>query len=246
MRWQGFLLDVGGVLRVGSAAAPGAAETVAWLREARVPFRLLSNTTTTSRGALAEELTAMGMPIAPDEILTATTATAAHLRSVGGTSLFLVSAAARADLGGLPEAEVGARHVVVGDTDQVFTRDAMNRAFRALRAGADLIAMARNRWFPSPDGPVVDIGAVIAALEYAAEVRATLVGKPARAFFLQGARALGLPPERVAMVGDDAEADVEGAQAAGLGGIFVGAAWDRPGQPDAIIGTIGGLLAATV
>jgi HAD superfamily hydrolase (TIGR01509 family) len=132
---------------------------------------------------------------------------------------------------------------VLADTDEAFTRAGMDRAFRALRAGADLIAMARNRWFATPAGPAVDIGAVVAALAYAAEVEAVLVGKPAADFFLQGARDLGLPPEQVAMVGDDPEADVLGAQEAGLSGIFVGKAWERPGRPDAMLESIAQLPA---
>ena len=239
----GLLIDIGGVLRVGPNALPGAAGALAALRHAGLPFRLLSNTSSTSREELAGELSRMGIAVEAAEVLTATTATAGYLRRVGGASLFLVSPAARADLAGLPESPEAPRHVVLADTDEAFTRAGMDRAFRALRAGADLIAMARNRWFATPAGPAVDIGAVVAALEYAAEVEAVLVGKPAADFFLQGARDLGLPPEQVAMVGDDPEADVLGAQEAGLSGIFVGKAWERPGRPDAMLASIAQLPA---
>lgn len=241
MAWRGFLIDVGGVLRVGPHALPGAAEALAALRRADRPFRLLSNTSSTSREELARDLSRLGIAVETAEILTATTATADYLRRVGGASLFLVSGAARADLVGLPESARDPRHVVIGDTDEAFTRAALDRAFRALRGGADLVAMARNRWFATPAGPAVDIGAAVAALEYAADVRAILVGKPAGAFFLQGTLALGLPPHAVAMVGDDPEADILGAQAAGLGGIFVGREWPGPGCPDAMLAGIGQL-----
>lgn len=239
--WKGFLIDVGGVLRVGPQAVPGASQALATLRAAGVPFRLLSNTSSRSRAAMAADLAGMGLPVGPEEILTATTATAVYLREVGGASLVLASPSARADLEGLPEAGEDAAHVVLGDTDLAFTRAAMNRAFRALRGGADLVAMARNRWFATPRGPAVDIGAVVAALEYAADVRAILVGKPAAPFFAQGVAALGLRPSEVAMVGDDPEADVLGAQAAGLGGVYVGGDWGGPGSPDAVLASVAGL-----
>ncbi len=156
--------------------------------------------------------------------------------------MWIVSGAARADLAGLPEDPDRPDHVVIGDTDGAFSRPVLNRAFRALRAGADLVAMARNRWYATAAGPAVDIGAAVAALEYAAEVRATVIGKPSAPFFHAGAAALGLAPEDVAMVGDDPEADIVGALAAGFPAIWVRSAlaWPtglRP-RPDAVIGSL--------
>lgn len=244
MPWKGWLLDVGGVLQAGGRALPGAAEALAALRRRGVPFRLLSNTSSRSRATLAAELGRLGLAVGPGELLTATTATAEYLRRVGGPSLLLVGADARADLAGCPEDREHPAHVVLGDTPEAFGRPVLNAAFRALRGGADLVAMARNRWYAAADGPAIDIGALVAALEYAAEVRATVVGKPAASFFLQGVAALGLQPGEVAMVGDDPEADVVGAMDAGLGGVFVGPAeaWGVRGRrPAARLGGVGEL-----
>lgn len=241
MPWRGCLIDVGGVLQVGDAALPGAAEALATLRRAGVPFRLLSNTSSRSRHALAAQLVSSGLPVGPEDLLTATVATAAHLRRVGGGCLFFVRPDVRDDLVGIAEDVTHPAHVVVGDTPEIFAREALDQAFRALRAGADLIAMAKNRWFATPAGPAVDIGAAIAALEYASGIQATVIGKPSGAFFLEGVRALELRPTEVAMVGDDPEADAIGAMDAGLGGIFVGppGAWTVPGRgPDATIRTV--------
>lgn len=239
MAWRGLLLDVGGVLHAGGALLPGAAGAVDALRARGIPFRLLSNTTSRSRASLAAELRRAGLPVAAEDLLTATGATAAHLRGVGGTSLLIVSAGAREDLAGLPEDPEHPAHVVLGDTDAAFSRPVLNRAFRALCAGADLVAMARNRWYAGAAGPAIDIGAAVAALEYAAGVRATVTGKPSPAFFRAGIAALGLPPSEVAMVGDDPEADIAGALAAGLGAVWVGepSAWPPglPGRPQAVI-----------
>jgi ribonucleotide monophosphatase NagD (HAD superfamily) len=48
-----------------------------------------------------------------------------------------------------------------------------------------------------------------------------LVGKPSGAFFRAALKRLGLPPEQVAMIGDDIDSDVGGAQALGMAGILV-------------------------
>ena len=68
---------------------------------------------------------------------------------------------------------------------------------------------------------MLDAGAYVAALEYASGKQAKLVGKPSRQFFEIALEGFGLPPHQVAMVGDDVENDVGGAQRAGLMGILV-------------------------
>ena len=77
----------------------------------------------------------------------------------------------------------------------------------------------------------------------------TGTGKPARAFFDQAVDSLGLPADRVMMIGDDAASDVQGALDAGLQGCLVKTGKYRPGDEDGIRGTfwleadIGGAVA---
>jgi ribonucleotide monophosphatase NagD (HAD superfamily) len=139
------------------------------------------------------------------------------------------------DEAGEPGASAAA--VVVGDSPEVVNHPTLNRAFRLIRGGAQLIGMHKNQWWLTPDGPTIDSGAIVAALEYSTGVRATIVGKPAREFFVQAARELadeisardGTHPERpkriprsaFVMVGDDILTDVFAAQQAGLRGVFV-------------------------
>jgi phospholysine phosphohistidine inorganic pyrophosphate phosphatase len=104
--------------------------------------------------------------------------------------------------------------------------------------GADLIALQRNRYWRREDGLALDAGPFVAALEYASGRSATVVGKPEAGFFRLALEDLGLGPHEVAMVGDDAEADVVGAQAAGLKGILVRTGKYRPeteGRPDLVL-----------
>ena len=57
--------------------------------------------------------------------------------------------------------------MVVGDAGEAFTYRALNAAFRRLLDGAEFLALARNRIFTEPDGPSLDTGPFVAALEYA-------------------------------------------------------------------------------
>lgn len=68
----------------------------------------------------------------------------------------------------------------------------------------------------------------MAALEYATGRQAVVVGKPSPSFFELALRDLGVEPEQAAIVGDDVESDIGGAQAAGLRGILVRTGKYRP------------------
>jgi HAD superfamily hydrolase (TIGR01450 family) len=121
--------------------------------------------------------------------------------------------------------------VIFGDADHGLSFENMNRAFRLVRRGADLIAMHRNGWWYTAQGETIDTGSFVAAIEYATGVRARVTGKPGPLMFRTAYRAMaaevaaaGGPPLRrheVAMVGDHAPQDVSGAHRAGLRGILV-------------------------
>jgi ribonucleotide monophosphatase NagD (HAD superfamily) len=121
--------------------------------------------------------------------------------------------------------------VVIGDSPDELSRENLDRAFRFVRDGAELIGMHRNLWWLTPDGPSLDAGAFLVGIERAAGVRARILGKPSRAFFVQAARDLGVEAvgngrgavrhADIAMVGDDVWTDVLAAKRAGLRGIFV-------------------------
>ena len=87
--------------------------------------------------------------------------------------------------------------------------------------GAKILALQKNRFWQTGEGLTIDAGAMVAALEYATNKRATIIGKPRKEFFLQAAGKLKIPAQELAMVGDDLETDIEGGQNAGLLGIAV-------------------------
>ncbi len=111
--------------------------------------------------------------------------------------------------------------VVVGDLGRDVNFDILNAAFLSIKNGARLVALQKNRFWQTKEGLAIDTGAFVAALEYAADVEARLVGKPNRAYFDAALHDLGLPANRVAMVGDDITTDILGAQAVGARTILV-------------------------
>jgi HAD superfamily hydrolase (TIGR01458 family) len=249
---EGLLLDIDGVLVTSWQPIPGAVEAVAAIERAGVPFCLITNTTTHSRNGLADQLRSTGFEVSAERIVTAVTATAAHLRSAhpGASAFVLTDGDPRDDLEGVAvcdepeEADV----MVLGGASDDFSYDLVNRVFRRLMDGAPLVAMHRNLYWRTARGWELDGGAFVAGLEVAAGIAAVSCGKPAREFFEAAVQLLGMPAARAAMVGDDIANDVEGARAAGLVGILVRTGKFRAddlekGSPDAILDSLADLPA---
>lgn len=244
-----ILLDVDGVLHVSGELIPGAVEAVARLRELGHRLRFVTNNTTHSRTALAEELRGLGIEVDDDELQTTAAAAA---RALAGRRVFaLVMHGLVPDLEGIVLVGEGADAVLLGGADEteetgrVFSYMNLARAFSELEAGAELYCLHKNRWWQTSRGPLLDSGAFVAGLEYAAGVEATVLGKPSPAYFEAALAAVDADPELTWMVGDDLESDIAGAQRYGLKTVLVRTGKFRPEQlerttiaPDAVVSSI--------
>ncbi len=219
---RGLLVDLDGTVYEAGLPVPGAAEAIGSLRDSGLPFLFTTNTSRMSRADVAKSLARMGLGVREEEILTAPVAAVEWLRSEGLRRVHpLIATPTHADFADFELTESAPEAVLVGDLGAGFTFARLNAAFRSLRAGARLVAIHRNRYWIPEEGPTLDAGPFVAALEYAAEVRATLVGKPSAEFFRMAARRLELPVEALAVVGDDPETDIRGGRRAGLATIQV-------------------------
>jgi HAD superfamily hydrolase (TIGR01458 family) len=244
-----ILLDVDGVLHVSGEPLEGAAVAVERLRHAGHRLRFVTNSTTVSRAELAAGLRAAGFELEDDELQT--TAAAAAKLLAGKRVLALTMPALTADLEGVELVGEGAEAVLLGgadeteETNRVFSYMNLARAFAELAGGAELYCLHRNRWWQTSQGPLLDSGAFVAGLEYAARVEAVVIGKPSPPFFDAALKALDADAELTWMVGDDVEADIAGAQRCGLRTVLVRTGKFRPDAldrarvvPDAVLSSI--------
>jgi len=220
-----ILLDVEGVLHVSDEPIPGAAGAVNELRKAGHRLRFVTNSTTRSRKALAAELRSFGVELDDAELQTTAAAAARALR--GKRVLALTMTGLVEDLEGVELVGEQAEAVLIGGADEtsetnpVFSYMNLARAFAELDAGAELYCLHKNRWWQTSTGPLLDAGAFVAGLEYAAGVEATVLGKPSATYFGAALEALDADPKQACIVGDDLEADVAGGQQAGLRTVLV-------------------------
>ncbi|MEM9369114.1 MAG: HAD-IIA family hydrolase [Planctomycetota bacterium] len=247
---KGFLIDLDGTLYVGDELIAGAADFVHALRTKGIPHAFVTNITSRCRAHVLARIEAYGLEIEPEQVLTAPIATKAYLdRQRIGSCYFLTRPTLVEDFAGHPQNEDEAEAVVIGDMGETITFQHLNQAFRLLGKGAAFVTMSRSKFFRTKDGMTLDAGAFVALLEHASDRRAIVTGKPSKDFFRAGLDLLDLPPSQVAMIGDDLESDVRGAQACGVAGLLVMSGKttqlppsDSPVAPDGVCGSVSDLI----
>jgi hypothetical protein len=165
------LLDLDGTLYVGSQVVAGAPEAVRWLRDQGLTVRFCTNTDSITPAALADRLARRGFETSEEELATPVAVAARLFASVPEARVLAVAADPVRQLLGRflagPDAPV--THVLVADPSYGATYDDLDAAFRALRAGAELVATQVNRIAVRDDGEHLDTGGWVRLLEYATD-----------------------------------------------------------------------------
>ena len=248
---QAVLFDLEGTLYIGERAIPGAAEAVAAVRDRGLPCRFLTNGTTRSVASLHDRVRALGLPVERDELFSAPQAAVAFLRSLGSPRcLLLLHDDLLQDFSEFPQSETDPDVIVVGDIGARWDTELMQRLFALMLGGASLVTLHKGKYWEAGDGLRIDIGAFVAALEFASGRQATVIGKPSPELFRLALGSMGIMPEHAAMVGDDVETDVRAAQALGMKGVLVKTGKYRPElidgggtPPDAMLDSVRALPA---
>ena len=227
--YDGLIVDLDGVIWLGGHPIDGAADAIARLRARGARVLFLTNDPESSRDDHAARLAAMGIPATADDVLTSASATARFLASqsrlqgrsalvVGSPALHQEIATAGFDL--VPPDDAGRAEVVVVGGHDRFDYAELRAATTAITSGAALFATGRDAVFPTRDGPAPATGAILAAVETATGVTATVIGKPER-FVFEIARETLRECDHVAVVGDNLASDIAGAKRSGLDAILV-------------------------
>jgi len=254
--FAGYVLDLDGTVYLGDELLPGAARTLARIREAGSRVIFLTNNPLRSPASYAQRLASLGVPAAESEILTPLSVLTTYLRARHPGESVLTVAEPLVDqtllaAGVRVTAEPSDASVVVVSFDRGFDYSKLLRAFRAVRGhGAVIIATNPDPFCPTPDGGLPDCAAMLAAVEACTGKRAEAVlGKPGPQMAAEVHSRLAVPPGDAAMVGDRLLTDVAMSRALGMASVLVlsGAttAADVAGselRPDYVIGGIGQLL----
>jgi len=226
--YDGFLIDLDGVVWVGRELIPGAAEALRELHERGRDFVFVTNNPGRAGAAYAARLREAGVEVGEEQIVTAGESTARLAAQIAGdgAGAFVIGADAFKEavageglelLAG--EAALDAEIVVVSG-HRGFDYDELLTATLALQRGAKLVATSRDPNLPMPGGAWPGTGAILAAIETASGEKAEIGGKPERHLFDLARERLG-DRGRIAMVGDRVASDIEGGRRAGLDTVLV-------------------------
>lgn len=229
----GVLFDIDGVLVTSWRPIPGAVETLRLLADHQIARSYLTNTTTRTRAEIAAALTEAGMPVRPDEVITAAVLTADYIHShfPGARCLLVNNGDISEDMPGLdvidsrvcelPPRPAEPDVIVLGGAGPEYSHLTLSRIYEWMTRGVPVIAMHRSTAWTTADGLRIDTGMYLIGMEEASGRKAVAVGKPAPAGFEVAAARLGVDPDDMYMVGDDLNNDVLAAQVVGMTGVLV-------------------------
>ena len=242
-RYAGFALDAYGVLVTSEGPVAGAQEFLDALRSTDKPFVVLTNDASRLPETSTESYRARGIEIGDAAVITSGSLLAPTVeeRGLRGARCFVLGPedaweyARRARC--VPvEAGEDADIVVVGDESGFPFLDTVDRTVsmivRRCRevSPPELLLPNPDRIYPKGEREFgVASGAIAAMIEASLEAALgddaphfTPLGKPHAPIYEQALERLGVPRERVVMVGDQLETDIRGANAVGLASALVG------------------------
>jgi len=256
--YDGFLIDLDGVVWLGEDLIEGADRAIRELARQGKKIAFVTNSPRLSPGERAGQLRELGLEVEDRQMVTAGQVLIGLVLDRCGDGAPVIATGTDSFLGqaraaGLellePDRWRRARAVLLTAHDR-FDYTELRAVSMAARAGAFFAATARDPTMPMPDGLWPGTGSILAAAETASGRAARIAGKPEAPIFRAGLEALDLPDgARVAMVGDRVDTDVGGARRAGLDGILVAGneSSGSPGsdaiEPDHRIDRLTGLLA---
>lgn len=223
-----YAFDLDGTVYLGDELLPGAADTIAALREAGARVVFVTNKPLHSAAEYAAKLTSLGIPTSAADVVTAVDALIDYLLAHhrGRRLLAVAEPLLTAELrrAGFAVTEDPAEaDVVVVSFDRTFSYAKLLAAFRAVREhGAAIVATNPDPYCPTPDGGLPDCAAMLAAIEVSTGRRAeAIVGKPSSHMARALLDRLDVPADEVAFVGDRLTTDVAMGKHIGSTGILV-------------------------
>lgn len=217
-----IIFDLDGTLFVEDQVVQGAIKVLKLLRAKGLSLRFMTNTTTKTHAALLAQLQNMGFEVDAHELLSAPQAAKHYLQAYQtelGRNLRLWPVLSQQIWSDFTEFQLDMRQpdfILLGDIGESWSLPLINKLFKVLGDGSQLIALHQNKFWQRQDGLHVDIGFFVAGLQYVTAKPAIIMGKPAAGFFQQVLATTAFSASQALVIGDDIDSDIGGAQLFGM------------------------------
>ncbi len=220
-----FLLDMDGTVYLGNQLLPGAKDFLNTLRNQGKRFYFLTNNSSHRASFYAQKLHNMGV----------VSCTRSHIITSGEVCAFYLKnmkPRARVFLLGTPELEIeflqagltlvheDPDYVVLG-FDKTLTYEKLNRACQFIRKGIPFFATHPDLVCPTENGPILDAGSIMKAIEAFTGVTPKIFGKPYPEMIDYVLHKTQAQREETAMIGDRLYTDIAMGRQAGITTILV-------------------------
>jgi len=209
-----FLIDLDGTIYAGEQLIEGAKEAIELLQHYQLPFVFVSNRGNYSRQTCLKKLSRFGIHVPEQQIVLSSTVAAHYLVNhdplsklwvLGNDELKFELSSHGLALAKQPQ-EAG--WLVITLHEQL-TYEELNAAFRAVHAGARIIATNADKTFPRHDGNCIDVAGMIGAIAYSTgKEPEVIVGKPHHHIAQYALNILNVSPQQCIVIGDSMNSDL--------------------------------------
>lgn len=253
---RAIMIDMDGTLLRGNLALPGLVDFFNFLNEHDIQFQVTSNNATKTLSAYQQKISAFGVNLSINNILTCSTVTALYVQEkYPGGKVYMIGqsgleeALTQAGIQIISGMNGKADAVVVGG-DYSLTYEKLKYASLHIQHGAEFIGTNPDLLYPTDEGLVPECGMTLVALETATQVNPVIMGKPNHFMFDLGMKKMGVQPIETTMLGDRLETDIQGGKNAGMKTILVETGVDNQAsvvtkgiQPDLVVRDLPELVA---
>ena len=226
-RFDALLFDLDGVVYVGPAPVPHAADSIAAARDAGLACGYVTNNASRSAAAVAEHLIELGIDATVDDVITSPQAAVSLLPEYvpAGSRVLVIGGTgiddALVDGGYVPVRALadGPAAVMQGFSPDVSWRDLAEATF-AVRTGLPWIATNPDLTFPAPGGIAPGNGALVRLVaETVGRGPDAVAGKPEPPLLREAIRRT--QAQRPLMVGDRLDTDIAAGSRIGIPSLLV-------------------------
>lgn len=207
------IFDLDGTVYLGGKLIPGAKRFLKKLDAAGIDYAFMTNNSSIAPGQYRTKLRNLGLRVTPNNVLTSCQATCLMLTELNlGPEIFLLGTKKFQNYlakQGYTHTDRDPKAVIIG-FDKELTFEKFTTAIRLVDKGVPLLASHPDVLCPSPDGPLVDAGCILAAIKAATNVTPiAIAGKPHRWIIKLARQNFNVKPSQIAVVGDRLQTDMK-------------------------------------
>ncbi len=223
-----LLIDLDGVLVKDKELNPfpSTVEFIDFLREKKIPFRVVSNNSTRSPNKLVDDLKSKGINLEYEEVITPVKVLPDYLNSINANSIFVIGTDMLIeflkDIGFSIRNDHHVDAVVIGQDRKVDFHKIKTATSAVFLNNAKIVPVNLSRIVRDSDGLYFPgAGSFTEMLKNATNYKGDMpnLGKPSPKFIETSLK--GLPKEKVFLISDDIYTDLMGASKMGIKTIFM-------------------------